>query len=1110
MPLQQVLDKLLKERKLNWNYNAQQKTIEVVAEQPASSSNNTNNVAPGSNTGITVSGKVTNTTGGALSGAYVLLKGTNKGVVTGENGEFSITNVPVNGTLVFSFAGYDREEVMVNGQTNLAINLKTSVTELNDVTVSVNTGYQQINKEQFVGSIAKLDSALYSRRNGVNILDRLDGTVPGVVFDRKGGTAPIQIRGISTLGVRAGGSLPAFDPLIIVDNFPYYGDINSLNQNDVQDITVLKDAVAASIWGTRAGNGVIVITTKKGKYNQPFRITISSTVSIQPKPDLFYYPQMNASDFIDAEQFLFSKGKYDGDGSFTSANKPIVSPVVEILKKQRDGVITPAEASSQIEALRKLDVRNDYGKYVFRNAISQQHYLNFNGGNNLFNYSFSAGFNNVGSSYQQTSSDKQFTINSINIFRPLKNLEFEFGINLSKNTARGAGISYPINPGGGKGSLYPYAQLVDINGNHLAIPKDYRLAYIDTVGSGKLLDWHYRPLDELGNTDNVTNSKMVRINISMAYRFTSWLKADIRYQYTTQTSSVRNYQNSQSYSTRNLINLFTNLAATTPNLRNPIPIGGILDVNNSELNSQNARAQIIFNKSYNGIHEINSFIAGDISENNSSSNGNRFYGYNDAILTYSTGLDYSTSFPVYGKLIASTAKIQQSNSLSSGAINRFVSLSGNATYTYNHKYIFYISGRRDGANVFGANINNRWKPLWSTGISWDLAKENFYHVAWLPYLRIRSSYGYMGNVDNARSALPTIAYNSVTPSTTNLQGAVIGNAPNPDLKWEEVRTFNLGVDFSLFNNRVSGGIEYFIKQSKDLISNIPFDATTGVPSFVVNAANLKGRGFDIQLKTKNLVGVVKWETGFGFSYNKTIVSKYSNGGYKTSVFTIYGINPNEGQIAWGVYSYKWAGLDPANGDPRGYLNGQISKNYTSLLNDSIKNQVLSGSSIPLYTGNVFNTVSWKNFNLSANITYRLNYYFRKPAINYTNLFNSWISNTDYSNRWLKSGDEVFTSVPSMLYPANSNRDLFYEKSEVNVLKGDNIRLQDIRLSYNWQNRAFTHFPIKSIQLFGYINNLNIILWRANKSNLDPDFTGGSSGIILPVPRVYTIGANINL
>lgn len=1047
---------------------------------------------------IDVRGKVVNENGEPVTGASVYVKSDRtKGTTTDANGFFELKGIEDNSILVISAVNIETREFKVAGKSDLGtITAKIKIGEAEEVVVKgINTGYGTVKPERFVGAASVLDSIAYSRRAGMDILGRLDGTVSGVLFDKKGGV-PLQIRGISTLGGIAGTSM---EPLIIVDNFPYMGNIDALNPNDILDITILKDAAAASIWGTKSGNGVIVITTKRARFNQPFRISVASNVTVQQKPDLFYYPRISSADEISVEEFLFSQGFYDGsiDNTF---EWPVLSPVIEILNKQRNGEITASQAQEQINKLKGVDLRNDLNKYVYQRAVTQQHYINLSGGNNIANYTFSVGYNNTLPNIQGAKSSNQYTINSVNTIRPYKNLELELGINFSKNVDKEA--SFPLS------NIYPYAQLADASGNSLAVPMTRRMAYIDTAGNGKLQDWYYRPLDEIRVADNVRNTQFARLNFGVSWRPLNWLKASVRYQYIEQTVKSRNLHIQQSYFTRDLVNSFTQIENNR--VTYIIPLGGILDINNASNRSHNVRGQLDFNKNWGINHQLTALIAAEASDNIvNRQDGNRFYGYNEKNASYSTNLDYNSFYPQYG-LLFYTNQIPQGNSFDEGVYNRFVSFLGNIAYTFKERYNLYASARRDGANVFGTTTNNKWKPLWSVGGSWDISKESFYKLNWMPYLRIRSSYGYMGNANNTLSGVSTLLYSRTLDRYTQYAFAQIVNPPDPNLKWEEVKTVNVAIDFGLLNNRLSGNFEFFQKRSTDVLSPVPIDPTIGITQAIINASSLKANGFEINLNSINTTGPVKWETHFGLSYAKTIVTKVYDGGFRASDFIGYSLNPSEGNIAFGISSYRWAGLDPVTGDPQGYLNGQVSKDYFSIFNDSIQNQVLNGSAIPLYSGFLLNSISWKNFQLSANITYRLKYYFRKPTIQYNDLFNSWQGHVDYTLRWQKPGDEATTTVPSMIYPADYNRDQFYAGSEVNVLKADNIRLQDVRLQYSLNKNNWKSLPFQHVQLFIYANNLNLILWKANHSNLDPDFSGGISPTVYPTPKTWAAGITLNL
>jgi hypothetical protein len=295
-----------------------------------------------------------------------------------------------------------------------------------------------------------------------------------------------------------------------------------------------------------------------------------------------------------------------------------------------------------------------------------------------------------------------------------------------------------------------------------------------------------------------------------------------------------------------------------------------------------------------------------------------------------------------------------------------------------------------------------------------------------------------------------------------------------------------------------------------VIATTTVDPTLGVGNVpkanVRNSANILGHGIDIAIQTKNLIGAFQWTTSFNFNYVKSIITKYFFNFVETPVS---GSTYREGLLATGLYSYRFIGLDPVTGDPLGYLDGHVSKDYQAIIRDSFQHQVYHGSSEPLYYGNILNSFSWKGFSVSVNLTYRLAFYFRRKTINYSSLFTGWSGHSDYALRWQQSGDEVWTSIPSMIYPANSNRDQFYAGSETMVERGDNIRLTNIRFGFpSWENKRWKKFPVKSLEFFFTPSNLNILIWKANKSGLDPDFSGGG-GFIFPSPPVWATGLTVH-
>lgn len=1031
-----------------------------------------------------------------LPGATIHDHLSGRSTTSGADGSFRLELTADSTRLSISFLGYRPIDITAKPG-RLALYLRPGANLLQEVQVS--TGYQTLPKERATGSFEKIDAELFNRSTGTDVLSRLDGITTGTLFDKRNAGQDI----LSSLTIRGTGSIYANTaPLIVVDNFPYEGDLNNINPNDVAGVTLLRDAAAASIWGARAGNGVIVITTKKGRLNQPLQISLNGNVTFTGKPDLFYLPQMSSADFISVERNLFAQGFYDDDLSNTFSYPP-VSPVVALLNQVREGTLSQNAADAQIAQLAKHDVRDDFEKYIYRTGISQQHALSFSGGTQTATYLFSAGYdknlnNLVNSGYDRV------TLRSNNTFRPVPKLEVDAAVQYTQSNTSAANALSPYAYGqivpAGRSALYPYARLADSKGNPLPVAKDYNPAFTDTTGQGQLLDWRYRPLQEARLADNHTPAYDALLNTALRYRADPHLSAELRYQYERSGSSNSQYYNPDSYYTRNLINSFTQLTDAGPML--PVPYGGILDQLENHLEAQDLRGQLSYNRQWNSGHELSLIAGGEVRQDRTWFNSGRTYGYDPARLTY-TNVDEAGTYPFYEGLGAD-------GTIPSGIqfgdlLNRFVSLYANGSYNFGGRYLVSASLRKDKSNLFGVNSNLKGVPLWSTGLGWNLSKESFYHWEAVPYLKFRLTYGYSGNVDNNLSAFTTIAY-VPTNNYTHIPYASVVNPPNPDLRWEKVGMTNLGMDFGTRGDRLTGSLEVYIKNSRDLISPAPVDETTGFSSLTLNNASLQGKGIDLQLNSKNLTGVIGWSSSFLFSYNRNQVTRYAGGDAPAELYAGTGLalNPVAGRDVYALYSFRWAGLDPQNGDPRGYLNGAVSKDYNSLLNAPLGSLQYDGSAVPVYFGSLRNTLTWRNWALSANITYKLGYSFRKTSLNYTALFSGWVGNKDYDLRWQKPGDERHTNVPSLVYPADANRDEFYTYSQATVGNAGTIRLQDLRLSCDLKKSGLPHFPFRHQQLFAYASNLGI-LWRANKWGVDPDYGQG-----IPLPRSLSLGIQADL
>ncbi|MCF0075409.1 SusC/RagA family TonB-linked outer membrane protein [Dyadobacter sp. CY261] len=1041
-----------------------------------------------------VLGRVQGADGVMLPGASVVIKGTRQGTMSDSLGRFRLLVPSDTAMLTVSFIGYVTKELRASLGKRMEIVLAVSSSQLGEVIVSI--GYQQLPKERATGSFAQIDQKLFNRSVGPDLISRLADVTPGLIFNRgivkPGSQTNISIRGQSTIFAKA-------DPLIVLDNFPYTGDLNAINPNDIESVTVLKDAAAASIWGAQSANGVIVITTKKATYEQPLRVSLNTNVTVSQKPDPFYLPRMSSSEVIDMEQLLFSRGYYRN--AENSPSKPALSPVVELLIAARDGKIPAESASAQIDALRNIDVRNDFSKYLYRNSVNQQYALSMQGGGKASRFHISAGYDK-GLSSQVGNSSGRVTVSANNDLTLLKGkAELSTGIYFTRQRLEdnALGVSY-LNLTS-TSSIYPYASFTDAAGRPAKLNHYYRNGFLDDAASKGLLDWGFVPLGEMGYRNYQTKQLDYRINTGLRYKILPGLRAEGLFQYTGSSTRGWRQQNQNSWTVRDLVNRFT-IASETGLIR-PVPLGDILDQSALDVSGYFARAQLDFDRTISAKHQLTAIAGAEVRDLGTKSSGWRSYGYDDGLGSFQQ-VDYLSTFKSYVNPASASNRIPQYGGMTS-LTDRFVSYYANAAYIFDGKYMISASGRKDMSNLFGVNANQRGVPLYSVGFGWNVHQEKFFHAKWLPQLKLRATYGYNGNIDRTLSAYTTAYYSIASQSEIGLPYSLIRNPPNPDLRWERVRVMNFGLDFKTAAGRVSGSIEYYSKKGVDLIGDAPLAPQTGLTSFRGNTANTSGRGIDVLVTSNNFQGKFSWQTQWILSYASIKVSKYlpksSNlrGDYVVSANGY----PTQGRYLTGMYSLASAGLDPENGDPRGFLEGQVSKNYAALLAvPDLNTLVYHGSSRPLVFGGLRNTVSWHNWSLSANIAYRLAYYVRLPSVLYSQVLTGVTAHGDFSKRWKEPGDELRTHVPSLPAATNSNRDLFYSGSEDLVERADHVRLQDIRAAYSWSAPAGGSF-VRDFEIYAYAANLGVI-WKKMKGGLDPDFVDTT-----PPQRSISLGIRAN-
>jgi TonB-linked SusC/RagA family outer membrane protein len=1016
-----------------------------------------------------------------------MVKDSNRGTVANAEGLFELRLAGGSFTLVFSYLGYESQEVQVTIPVSDDLNIEMQDLGLPlDMIEVVSTGYQKIPKERATGSFAFLDNELVDRRVSTNILDRLEDVTPGLVFNRGIGAVNerISIRGRSTLFANT-------QPLIVVDNFPYDGPIENINPNDVETITVLKDAAAASIWGAQAGNGVIVITTKNARQVGKPVFAFNSNVTVGEQPDLFYRPQMSISDYIEVERMNFQAGRYTAREN--SNNRTVLPPTVEAMIRHRKGEISDSELEQLLDGYKSNDSRSDLMKHYYRPSVFQQYAMSLNGGGDYHHYTVSLGWdNNLGNTIGNR--DQRITANILNNWSLLSN-KLKIGVGLyavGGQQTRDTELPEP----------YPYDRFLDESGNPLPIVRGYSSRFIQSIENSGLLDWRYVPLADIGTNPSENQSTDIRLNSTISYDLGRHLKASVQYQYWQNTGLTKSVQTKESYFARNLINQFTQVNPDGT-FSNAVPMGGILNAGQTAASSHHGRIQLNYDRKFSHKHQVAALAGYEVKVLDSESRSYVSYGYNDEL-----GLSIPVNFAQqYRRFHNQSLALIPNSENHTGFSDRYISYFANMSYTYMDRYILSGSARKDASNLFGVDANQRGLPLWSAGLGWIISSEEFMNSDWLPYLKLRSTYGYNGNVDKTVTAYTTAVYQSGNNNfLTGLPFAVPGRASNPELRWEKINIINLGLDFELKNRMLGGSIEVFQKKGIDLIGDFAISPSSGFLTARGNFADTRTNGVDIALNSHILNRKFKWIADVFFSMADEKVTNYATEPSPLSFMatSFSGIvMPFSGWPLRPMLSLPWAGLNPDNGEPMGFLDGEPSNNYSAIINNlSMEDMIFHGSIRPIYFGSIRNSFQYGGFSLSMNISYRLKYFYRRETVSYSSLMQGTIGHPDYANRWQNPGDELQTTVPSMPSGLNSIRDTFYLYSEDLVERGDHFRLQDIRVAYTWSRQNHSRIPFRNAQLYAYVNNIGI-LWKMSDDPIDPDFR------TLPLPRTIALGLKVD-
>ncbi len=1070
-----------------------------------------------------ISGQVQDEKGEALPGATVLVGTSGKvGAATNAQGKFTL-EVPSSALVLrVSSIGYQSQDVLITADKFYPVTLQSQSTGLGEVQV-VSNGYSELPRERATGAFGVVTSEQLQEIPVPNVIQRLEGQVAGVQLTiqspdnsflyQRSAVNPVannvgtndytlNVRGQSTLG-----DASASRPLIVLDGLPTELDLRTLNPDDIAQITVLKDAAAASIWGVRAANGVIVIQTKKGRFNRGPSLSFSTSLTLAGRPRINTLPLLSAAQLIDYERELVDRSLLTDPGlppanPNTAYFPATISEAQEWLFRAQRGTATAAQRDSALGVLASRG-RTGYeqlGQYLLQPAQSQVYDVSLSGGGESNTYFLSGSYakertNAIGSDGSRLT----LTANQeYKLFR-LATLSVNAKGSFFSQRQNGLGLS-PLRTS--PSELLPYNQLVDANGQSV----DYSYAFygpkLDQLESRGYLPWRYNYLKENALADNVLRENNYWAAASLSVPIYGGLSGSATYSLERTYGENPIYYAPNSYTARDLENTATSINAATGQLTYGIPLGAIQRNNTSGRNNYTLRGQLTLDRNFGGKHQVNAVGGSEIREVNASATGQVFYGYNNqtqlyqqvnSVLPYTTVTGGSTT-------IGSTGSVTDRR-------NRYLSYFFNGSYTLLERYTASASVRYDDYNNFGLDRKYRATPLYSGGLAWTLSREAWLKsVTWLSNLRLRATYGLNGNIPGGAVPYTAISLLPTDPVTT--QGYANISAPaNASLRWERTAVTNLGVDFGLWGGRLNGAVEAYYKHGTDLFVTYPTNPTYGYSSLARNAANLNGQGLDLTLSGSPL-RTTDWEWNLNgvLSYNTNKVVDYRID--NTSTVLASGTSgPLNNRPTDYILVYRSAGLD-ANGRTQIYDRNEGIVPYNRALT-SLDDMVYAGRRTPPYTGGLTQTLRYKGLSLYVQTVFKLGYVFLPPTFGQLNPTRGLDLNADIDRRWRQSGDEATTNVPGVLGSAGASW-VRYNYSDARVQSGDHVRLREVSLRYAVPSRLLgfgsTTPVVKGLNLSVAVRNLGL-LWRRNTLGLDPDFLYVSNPLVLPPSVSYVFSLN---
>lgn len=1106
--LSELLDNVVV-RQLGLSYRIVNNSIVLGNQKKSNSSRN-----------IAVHGVITDPNGEPLPGVTVTIAKTKIATTSDAKGCFALA-APDGSTISFSYVGAEPYSTKVTKGGRYNIVLRESANNLSEIVV---TGYQELKKEKMTGSVATISSEKLNNRYTPNLIDNLEGRIAGL--STYGGK--MVIRGEGTL--RAGTT-----PLLVVDGIPVEGGLDNLNPYDIESINVLKDAAASAIYGARASNGIIVVTTKSAKKKGKIDVSFSANLTCYENKNMDYHDNfyMTPAEHIKAEcdymEYKYFTTDYYSNGSvrnnpaqqimktdmYTAIGYLNPSPIDWAYYQLAIGAIDRNELDKRIDALRGNNYAQQYADAMYRRQVLQQYNLALRHASDrsrnsvVFNYKTdNVGIINQSADWANISYKGAYDLASWLTANMSINTIFS-----SNKTAGSDYNSYAQNPW----AYAPYYSFYNTDGTRARHYSWYSGNAIAPVNPA-FHDLSEDPVEEAYNNTLTTNSQALRYHGDLLFKILPGLTANSQFIYETTLTNSSWHATEKSHASRTLRNAFTVKDASGAYIYKTPSSGGFLQTTETTNRHWTARGQLNYSATF-GKHYISAIAGLEFRETKYDGTKALALGYDEQLQSSATHtVDFGTlslmsTNPYYMEAIGGYPSLQfafnpylkDGMGLISEVRHRYGSGYANATYTYAERYNVFGSFRKDYADMFGLNAKFRGKPLWSLGAGWNIHNEEFAHEfsAWLNFLKLRVSYGVTGNIYQGATSVMTATAGQINSSTTQPNGTVTSPA-NPDLRWEQNRTVNVGIDYNLFNFRLRGSLDFYNKEGKDIFNSLNLDPTVGFTSMVANAASIRNTGFETVIAYDWMVPAdpngFGWTTTMTFTYNRNRVTEVENPA--TTASQMWSTPYKVGYPVNAIWALRYAGISDIEGEEgRTLFYVEDNQKSTSASAKSTDILVFAGQKDPKCIVGIDNTLRWRGFSLGIVAAYYGGHkMIAKPyRETFSDAFTSPVASY-FNNAWTPENKTDFPGIGRYASTILSSETSHVDRS---VYDAAFIKIRNIVLGYTIPDAWLKRYGVNTFTLSFQFNNPKAI-WTANSLGVDPETLG------IRNPGSCMLGINFNL